>query len=157
MGIAPGLTSLQFPYVSLRRANHELALGLISHGSVVQHLSSVGRSHFFACCLLGHIMLQWLYQLERDMKKNEMREISIYYCDVCGKECGLPYYGSDNNDNKGYGNCCDPKMNKAERYLTAINKIRETYDIPLIELTFETLAEASKQWVGERFNLRRAK
>ena len=77
------------------------------------------------------------------MKQKEMRELDIYYCDVCGKECGLPYYGRDDN---GYGECCDNKMRKAERYLKAMNRLRVMNRIPSVELTFDHLVAASKRY-----------
>ena len=88
------------------------------------------------------------------MEMKVMREITIWICEVCGEECGLPYYG---RDDKGYGSCCDHKMRKAEKYLESINKIRKEFDIPELEITFELLAETSKRWEGTRYHLKRVK
>ena len=77
------------------------------------------------------------------MKQKEIRALDIYYCDVCGKECGLPYYGIDN---KGYGKCCHNKIFKAERYLNAINRLRIMNRIPSVELTFTNLVAAGKRY-----------
>lgn len=41
------------------------------------------------------------------MKIRELREITVYYCDICGNECGLPYTGYDE---VGYGSCCERLM-----------------------------------------------
>ena len=76
------------------------------------------------------------------MKKREMRETTIYYCDICGNECGLPYMGMDDN---GYGDCCDSKMHKARRYINALNRLRVMNRIPSIELTFNNLLAAIKK------------
>ena len=70
------------------------------------------------------------------MKKTEMRKVEIYYCDVCGNECGLPYYGKDNN---GYGECCSSKISRADRYLVAVNTIRKGIGMRQIDVSFESL------------------
>ena len=77
------------------------------------------------------------------MKKTELREVEIYYCDVCGNECGLPYRGQDD---KGWGECCTTKMWKAERYLNAMNRLRLMNRIPTMELTFDNLVTATKRF-----------
>lgn len=87
------------------------------------------------------------------MKTKKTITVDAYFCDVCGEECGLPYYGYGD---KGVGNCCDHKIWKARCYLGSINKLRRMHDLPELELTFELLAETSKRWVGPRFHLRRA-
>ncbi len=69
-------------------------------------------------------------------KKQEMRELTIYYCNVCGNECGLPYRGMDD---EGWGDCCSSKMYKAKRYLTAINTIRKRMFMIQIPETFKIL------------------
>ena len=69
-------------------------------------------------------------------KKQEMREVTIYYCDVCGHETDLPYYGVDDN---GYGSCCYDKMHKSKRYLKEVNKIRGGIGMMQIDATFENL------------------
>lgn len=71
-------------------------------------------------------------------KRIENRKVEIYYCDICGNECGLPYRGYDDY---GYGDCCDNRMRKAKSYLTAINTIRRAHEIPIIHMTFENLKE----------------
>ena len=46
------------------------------------------------------------------MKKVETRQVGIYYCGICGEECGLPYHGYDSI---GYGSCCSRLMSKLEK------------------------------------------
>lgn len=76
------------------------------------------------------------------MKQKEMREMEIYYCDVCGVECGLPYYGHDDN---GYGNCCSTAMHRAGRYLDAVNKLRRNIGMKEIEESFANLKKIVKK------------
>jgi hypothetical protein len=45
-------------------------------------------------------------------KKIERRDVTVYYCDICGKECGLPYHGYDSI---GFGSCCSSLMSKLEK------------------------------------------
>lgn len=86
------------------------------------------------------------------MKTKKTVTVDAYFCDVCGEECGLPYYGHDDH---GYGSCCDHKMWKAECYLRTINKLRRMNNLPEHELTFQLLADTSKRWEGRRYHLRR--
>lgn len=86
------------------------------------------------------------------MVRKEMRLREIHYCDVCGSECGLPYYG---RDEQGYGDCCSPKMHRAERYYNAVNAIRTKFEMPQLEITFELLKEEALKWQGPRFNMKR--
>jgi len=67
------------------------------------------------------------------MKKKEMREVEIYYCDVCSNECGLPYYSQDD---VGYGKCCYSKMYKAEIYLKAVNKLRKGIGMKQLDMSY---------------------
>lgn len=55
------------------------------------------------------------------MKKIETREVTVYYCDICGKECGLPYCGYDS---VGFGDCCASLMRKLEK-AEVIDELRE--------------------------------
>lgn len=66
------------------------------------------------------------------MKKREMREHDVFYCDICHEECGLPYYGLDAI---GYGSCCAPLMRKLAE-AEVIDELRAK--IPFFEDFFDT-------------------
>ena len=73
------------------------------------------------------------------MKLTESRNIDVFYCDICGEECGLPYHGYDTI---GYGSCCSGLMRKIET-AGIVEELREK--IPQFGRFFEDLEKVKHE------------